>query len=89
MDTSVDPCDDFYEFACGKFLKETQIPEDKTSITTFSVISDILMDQLKMIVTEPMSDTDIKPYKLAKNLYKACMDRSTITSYLSRLRLNT
>ncbi|XP_065215808.1 neprilysin-2 isoform X2 [Planococcus citri] len=78
MDTTVDPCDDFYQFACGKFLKETQVPEDKTSVTTFSVISDLLMDQLKMIITEPISDYDIKPYKLAKNLYKACMDRNKI-----------
>lgn len=78
MDPSVPPCDDFYQFACGNFLKETQIPEDKTSITTFSAIGDLLLDQLKMIVTEPVSETDIKPYKLAKHLYKACMDRNKI-----------
>lgn len=76
MDRSVNPCDDFYQFACGKFLKETQIPEDKTSVTTFSDISDTLLDQLKNIITKPPSDTDIKPFKMAKYLYKACMDKS-------------
>lgn len=76
MDQSVNPCDDFYLFACGKFLKETQIPEDKSTVTSFSEISDTLMDQLKMIVTEPESDYDIRPFKMAKQLYKSCMDKS-------------
>ena len=30
MDSEVEPCDDFYDFACGGFLKSTIIPDDKT-----------------------------------------------------------
>jgi predicted metalloendopeptidase len=87
MDSSVHPCDDFYQFACGRFLKETQIPEDKTSVTTFSIIGDLLLDQLKVIVTEPVQETDIKPYKLAKYLYKACMDKSKYAMITLRNKL--
>lgn len=76
MDPTVNPCDDFYMFACGKFLKETQIPEDKSTVTSFSTISDTLLDQLKMIVTGSVSDYDIRPFKMAKQLYKSCMDKS-------------
>ena len=30
MDRSLDPCDDFYQFACGKYIENTILPEHKT-----------------------------------------------------------
>lgn len=46
MDRSVDPCQDFYRFACGGWIAANKIPEDSASI---SVISKIKKDvSLKM-----------------------------------------
>lgn len=81
MDSKVDPCDDFYDFACGAFVKETLIPDDKTSVNGFNVIHDKLQEQLRVTIESPTAEDDPRPYKLVKSLYKACMNKSKIPQW--------
>ncbi|CAH1183162.1 unnamed protein product [Phaedon cochleariae] len=78
MDPSVDPCDDFYQFTCGNFLKNTNIPDDKSSVTSFSIISDMLQEQLRSMIEEPIHAGEPKPFQLTKKLYRACMNKTMI-----------
>ncbi|XP_030375885.1 neprilysin-2 isoform X2 [Scaptodrosophila lebanonensis] len=80
MKPEVEPCDDFYEFACGTYMEETNIPDDKVSVNTFSVISDKLQEQLKDIITEERPMTEPKHFRLPNSLYKACMNKTLIES---------
>ncbi|CAH1236556.1 unnamed protein product [Diabrotica balteata] len=78
MDESVDPCDDFYQFTCGNFIKKTNIPDDKSSVTSFTLIGDELQEQLRTMIEEPIQEDEPKPFKLTKKLYKACMNKTLI-----------
>lgn len=78
MDDAVDPCDDFYEFACGQFDRSTRIPDDKASVNTFSIIQDKLQEQIRTLLDEPVSQNEPTPFLLAKTFYQACMNRTLI-----------
>lgn len=79
MNFSVNPCDDFYEFACGRFVREKQVPLEKTTIDIFSTINDKLVNQIRTMLSKPVDDAvDIPPIKAIKNLYSGCMDQGWV-----------
>jgi predicted metalloendopeptidase len=55
MEFGVSPREDFYRFANGGWLERTDIPDDKSSYTTFVELYDITLEQLLTILDEAVS----------------------------------
>ena len=47
MDSSVDPCDDFFEFACGSWNRKHVIPDDRSYYDVFEKLNQQLQINLK------------------------------------------
>lgn len=78
LDTSVDPCHDFYDFACGKFINNTYISDEKVSIDTFTTVRDKTQAQIVRLIDDDIDPDELRSFQLAKELYKTCMNRTRI-----------
>jgi len=78
LDTTVDPCSDFYNFACGTFIRDTVIPDDRTRTSMFSVLGDKLDIQVRGLLEGAIEEEEPKPFQMAKSVFQSCMDTEKI-----------
>jgi putative endopeptidase len=75
LDRKIDPCTDFYQFACGGWIAKNPVPADKRSYGRFAELQDRNFTLLRRILEAPGADGDRKK---AADFYAACMDDSKI-----------
>ncbi len=81
LDRSVNPCDDFYQFACGGWIKSHQIPADKSRWGRFDELQEKNLKKLRDILQAAAAGKADPKDKYGKKLgdfYAACMDEAGI-----------
>lgn len=78
INETVNPCEDFYQFACGHFLKEATFPEFASSATAASAIRTKILNQIRNFLEEDNYPDEPRMSKLPKRFYKSCMNTSMI-----------
>jgi putative endopeptidase len=80
LDPSVDPCNDFYKFACGKFAANHPIPADQAGVDQFYALFNVNTQSLYKILTKAAEGGAGRSPDEQKigDYYKACMDTDAI-----------
>jgi endothelin-converting enzyme/putative endopeptidase len=80
IDTSADPCVNFYQYACGNFTKYYPIPSDRSEFSSFEIISEYNEYILRTILEKAAAGGAGRTSNEQKigDYYAACMDTSAI-----------
>ncbi|KAM3958233.1 endothelin-converting enzyme 1 [Aphomia sociella] len=74
LNKDVDPCKDFYEFACGGWIKKNPVPEWATSWDQLARLREQLVSDLRELLEAKDEDGLPKSVMKAKSLYRTCVD---------------
>ncbi|XP_077998667.1 endothelin-converting enzyme homolog [Glandiceps talaboti] len=79
MNTSVNPCEDFFHFSCGGWISKNPIPADQSAWGMDHILWQTTLQVLKQIVEEDIQrDTKLSSERKLKHLYKSCMNKAQI-----------
>ncbi|XP_017799517.1 PREDICTED: neprilysin-11-like [Habropoda laboriosa] len=81
MNRSVDPCEDFYKFACGGWISKNPIPQSQTSWDQLSVLREQLLKNLTILLEESDEGNQLRSVQLARALYRTCMDTASLEAF--------
>jgi endothelin-converting enzyme/putative endopeptidase len=80
MDRTIDPCVDFFKYACGGWIKNNPIPPDQSSWDLYSKMEDENKDKLRGILetaAAPDPGRNAVSQKIG-DYYASCMDEKAI-----------
>lgn len=83
MDRSADPCENFYEYACGSWLRTASIPLDRSKyIKSFSVVHDMIQLMVKELLEGDLqgkkNGKQQKVVSKPAGFYSSCIDQMGI-----------
>ncbi|XP_011876235.1 PREDICTED: endothelin-converting enzyme 1-like [Vollenhovia emeryi] len=78
IDRTVEPCDNFYKFACGGWIQNNPANMSYPRISTLSILSQKTSRKIKEILEDAPGSDDTLSLKKARKMYSMCMDNEEL-----------
>ncbi|XP_040194186.1 phosphate-regulating neutral endopeptidase PHEX [Rana temporaria] len=79
INLSVDPCDNFFQYACGGWIEHNPIPDDQSNYGIYPWLRNNVDLKIKALLEKPLSKRrDSEATQKAKIFYISCMNESQI-----------
>lgn len=78
LDASIDPCQDFYSFACGGWLRRHAIPDDKLTYGTIAAIGEQNEERLRRLLARPGGGPGGAAQRKVRAFFRSCLDMREI-----------
>ena len=77
IDASVSPCENFYRFACGKWIGQNGLPADRARWSRFDSLAERNVEKLRDILEAAAAAASGERTKIG-DYYASCMDEAAI-----------
>ncbi|XP_021102732.1 endothelin-converting enzyme-like 1 isoform X2 [Heterocephalus glaber] len=78
LDASIDPCQDFYSFACGGWLRRHAIPDDKLTYGTIAAIGEQNEERLRRLLARAAGGPGGAAQRKVRAFFRSCLDMREI-----------
>lgn len=79
IDRTADPCDNFWQFACGTFIRETFTADEDSTVDTISSMTDKLYEFILTILDDNEFIGKKKIFGKVKTFYDTCLDEGELS----------
>ncbi|KAI8802210.1 hypothetical protein BJ742DRAFT_547277 [Cladochytrium replicatum] len=82
MDKKADPCNDFFQYACGGFIEKFKNTDDGDVLSLMQISNELLVEEVLNIPISHLAQSESEGKLLSKlhNYYDTCLDSDSIDS---------
>ena len=78
MNTSSEPCEDFFQYSCGSWIKDNPIPASRNMFDTFYEVYDKNTQNIRGLLEDEDQLADRSAVRKAKLYFKSCMNEEQV-----------